>query len=101
MTSNKSIFRITFLDEENKYITIHAKEMCASSMLGFIEAEKFVFPELSDIIITPEDDKARNLFKDVQRTYIPIGQIIRIDEITTDKTAPVITLINQDKKTNI
>ncbi|MBQ3034362.1 MAG: DUF1820 family protein [Deferribacterales bacterium] len=98
MTANKSIFRIVFLDEENKPLTLHAEEMYPSSMLGFIEAEKLIFPEPSDIIITPDDDKIKNLFKDVKRVYIPMGQVIRVDELTTDKKTPVISIVNHDKQ---
>ena len=101
MPTSKSLFKITFTDEEDKTITVHAEEVSPSSLLGFIEAAELVFPDPSDIIITPADNKARTLFKDVKRTYIPINRIIRIDELSSDKKTPVITLINQGKQTDI
>lgn len=100
MTQHKNLFKIIFTDEDDKPVTVHAAEVAPSSLLGFIEAAELTFPEPSDIIIAPADDRARSLFKDVKRIYIPINRIIRVDELSADKKAPVIALVNQEKQTD-
>ena len=96
MQEERYIFKVIFNDENRNVITLYAEEM-TTSLLGFIEISKLFFPEASDIIVTPDDDKVYKIFKDVKRVYIPINQIIRIDELFNNKEPQVINLINKIK----
>lgn len=94
---NKNIFKITFYDEDHKSVVIHAEKVYQSDILGFIEVDKLVFLDHSEIIVTPDDDKMRNMFKNTVKTLIPINLIIRIDEIAPTVNASVINIFEREK----
>lgn len=94
---NKNTYKIVFYDEEHKPLTIYAQNVYQSDILGFVTAEKLLFPEPSEIIVTPDQDKIRNMFKNTEKTIIPINLIIRIDEVTPDVSAPVINIYETEK----
>lgn len=93
----KQLFRITIIDEEKKYVTLYASQINHSDFLGFVEISGLEFPEQSDIILTPGEDKARVLFKDTERIIMPGNLILRIEELKEDKKADVINLFKRDK----
>ncbi|MCA1926980.1 MAG: DUF1820 family protein [Calditerrivibrio sp.] len=77
-------YKIQFYDSKKEIFTLKAKSASPTSFLGLIEISEIIHKEESSILITPEDDKSRIEFKNVNKTYIPIGSIIRIDEIIED-----------------
>lgn len=92
---NKKLFKIIFMDEDKKVQTLHASHVNPSSFLGLIEIEDIVFIGQSDIIISPDDGRLKETFKNVERSYIPLNCIIRIDEVTMHKETPVIRLYSE------
>jgi len=92
---NKKLYKIIFIDEDKKVQTIHASYLNPSSFLGLIEISDIVFIGQSDIIISPDDGKLKEVFKNVERSYIPLNYIVRIDEITMQKETPVIRLYSE------
>ncbi len=92
----KKLFKIKFIDDKKEVKTIHSNKLNPSSFLGLIEISEIVFMETSDILITPDDDKIRKEFKDVERTFLPINSIIRIDEIILEQETPVIKLYKEE-----
>ncbi|MCD8552984.1 DUF1820 family protein [Seleniivibrio sp.] len=92
---NKKLYKIVFIDEDKKVQTIHASYLNPSSFLGLIEISDIVFIGQSDIIISPDDGKLKEVFKNVERSYIPLNYIVRIDEITMHKETPVIRLYSE------
>ena len=58
-----------------------ARQIFQSDMWGFIEVEEFVFGERSQLVVDPSEEKLKNEFKGVKRSYIPMHSIIRIDEV--------------------
>ena len=94
---NKKLYKVVFIDEDKKVQTIHASYLNPSSFLGLIEISDIVFIGQSDIIISPDDGKPKEVFKNVERSYIPLNYIIRIDEITMQKETPVIRLYSETK----
>ena len=53
-------------------------------IFGFIEIEKIVFGERSSVLVDPAEEHLKSEFDGVNRSYIPIQAVIRIDEV--DKT---------------
>ncbi len=92
----KKLFKIHFLDEEKKKNIIYSSKVNPSSFLGLIELSDIVFLDTSEILITPDDDKIRKEFQDVERTFLPINAIIRIDEIVLENETPVIKLYKKE-----
>lgn len=78
-----SVYRVLFHNQDKVY-EVYAKAIYQSEMYGFIEVEEFVFGENSQVIVDPAEEKLKTEFGNVARSYIPMHNIIRIDEV--DKT---------------
>jgi len=70
---------VYYAKRDNEEYEVHARRVRTSDLLGFIELEDFIFPRKSTLIIQPDGEKVEKEFKDVNRTYIPIRDIRRID----------------------
>ncbi len=92
----KKLYKIHFLDEGKNKNIVYANKVNPSSFLGLIELSDIVFLDTSEILITPDDDKIRKEFQDVERTFLPINAIIRIDEIVLENETPVIKLYKKE-----
>ena len=89
----KELYKITIIDEDKEHTTVYAQ----ADFLGFIEISGIEFPNQSDIILTPGEDKAHKLFKDTKRIIISGNYIIRIEELKEDKKAQIINIFNPVK----
>ena len=68
---------------------IFAKQIYQSDMYGFIEVEEYIFNKSKQLVVDPSTEKLKNEFKGVERSYIPINQIIRIDEVAETGEAKI------------
>ena len=68
---------------------IYAEAIYQSDMYGFIEVEEYIFDQNSQIVVDTSEEKLKNEFKGVQRSYIPISCIMRIDEVDKKGTAKI------------
>ena len=97
MTDDKShIYRIYFHSHGQIY-EVYAHAIYQSDLYGFVEIEDYIFGEKSKMVIDPSEDKLRTEFESVQRSYIPMHAVIRIDEVEKEGTAK----ITDSKGTNI
>ena len=60
-------------------------------MYGFVIVEDIVFGEKSAIVVDPAEEKLRNEFEGVNRSFIPMHEIIRIDQVKKRGTAKIIS----------
>ena len=77
---SKSVYKIIFMQLGEVY-EVFAKQIFQSDMYGFIEVENYIFNKDKQLVVDPSSEKLKNEFSDVQRSYIPISAIIRIDEV--------------------
>jgi hypothetical protein len=84
----KDLFRITFLNKGQVY-EVYAREVYQSDLWGFIEIENFVFGERSQMVVDPSEEKLKNEFSSVKRSFIPLQAIIRIDEVEKEGVATI------------
>ena len=87
--SDNQIFKVVFLNQGQVY-EIYARQIYQSDLYGFIEVEEFLFGEKTKMIVDPGEEKLKNEFAGVSRSYIPVHSIIRIDEVERQGTAKVI-----------
>ena len=78
--SEKHIYKVIFLNRDEVY-EIYAKSVYEGDMYGFVIVEDFVFGEKSELVIDPSEEKLRLEFEGVSRTFIPIHEVIRIDQV--------------------
>ncbi len=76
----KPIYRIQFYNQGEIY-ELYARNICQSSMLAFIEIENIIFGERTQLLVDPSEEKLKSEFAGVNRTYVPLQAIIRIDEV--------------------
>ncbi len=91
MAAKKSIYRVRFVSH-GKIYEIYAREVAQGGLFGFIEVGKLVWGAKSDVIIDPIEQELKNEFQGVERTYIPLHAVVRIDEVEKTGTAKVIAL---------
>jgi hypothetical protein len=60
-----------------------------SDLYGFVEVEDYVFGKRTQMVIDPAEDKLRTEFEGVQRSFIPMHAIIRIDEVEKEGVAKI------------
>ena len=87
MASNP-IFKVVFFNQSQVY-EIFARSIFQSEMYGFIEVEEFVFGENTQLVVDPGEERLKNEFNGVKRSYIPMHNVIRIDEVEKEGTVKV------------
>lgn len=86
--ANQSVYKVIF-QNGNQVFEVFARQIYQSDMWGFIEVEEFVFGERSAILVDPGEEKLKNEFSGVKRSYIPLQSIIRIDEVDKEGNSKV------------
>ena len=78
--AREPVYKITFFNQGQVY-EIYARHVYQSDLWGFLEVEEFVFGERSQMIVDPSEEKLKNEFATVKRSFIPLHSIVRIDEV--------------------
>ena len=60
---------------------VFAKQIYQSDVYGFIEVEEYIFNQNKQLVVDPSSEKLKKEFKNVERSYIPINAVIRVDEV--------------------
>ena len=94
--SGSPTFKVVFYNQNQVY-EVYARAIYQSEMYGFIEVEEFVFGERSQLLVDPGEEKLKNEFIGVKRSYIPLHSIIRIDEVEQEGLGKVTELKAGDK----
>jgi hypothetical protein len=89
--SDNQIYKIVFLNQDEVY-EIYAKHVFQGDLYGFVVAEDFVFGENSSIVIDPSEEKLKAEFAGVKRSFIPMHEIMRIDQVERRGTAKIVPL---------
>lgn len=88
MANEEHMYRVTFVNQNEVY-ELYVKHVYQSEMWGFLEIEEFVFGSRSDLVVDPSEEKLKQQFADVKRSYIPMQAVVRIDEVTREGVAKV------------
>ncbi|HEU0277743.1 MAG TPA: DUF1820 family protein [Rhodanobacteraceae bacterium] len=79
MTSNH-LYRVSFVSQGQVY-EIYARSISHGELLGFVEVEQLVFGERTQMVVDPSEERLKTEFEGVERTYIPVHAILRIDQV--------------------
>ena len=91
MVKKKRIYKIIFYNEGKLY-EIYAQHVFQGSLYGFVEVEQLLFGEKSSVLVDPSEERLKAEFEGVQRTYIPMHAVVRIDEVQKEGTAKITAL---------
>ena len=82
------MFRVLFHNQGQIY-EVYARAIYQSDLYGFVEIEDYVFGSRSQLVVDPSEDRLRNEFDGVRRSFIPMHTIIRIDEVEKEGIAKI------------
>lgn len=88
MTDTESIYKVVFHNQGQIY-EVYAHNIYQSDLYGFIEVEDYIFGTKSQLVVDPGEDRLRTEFEGVQRSFIPMHSVIRIDEVEKEGVAKV------------
>jgi len=82
------IYKVMFINQNQVY-EVYARQIFQSELYGFIEIEEFVFGERTQVIVDPAEEKLKNEFAGVKRSFIPMHAVIRIDEVEKEGVSKI------------
>ena len=88
MTEQQHIYKILFHNQGQIY-EVYARAIYQSDLYGFIEVEDYIFGDRTKVVIDPAQDRLRTEFDGVQRSFIPMHAVIRIDEVEKEGVAKI------------
>ncbi|MEY4767570.1 MAG: hypothetical protein RL637_209 [Pseudomonadota bacterium] len=97
--SDKLIYKVIFINHDEVY-EMYAKSVYEGDMYGFLVVEDFIFDEKSQLLIDPSEEKLKLEFEGVTRTFIPMHEIVRIDQVQKRGLAKIAST-HKDSRNNI
>lgn len=88
MARKRSVFKVVFFNQGKVY-EVYAKGVTQSGMYGFVEVEGLIFGERSAVLVDPAEERLKSEFEGVNRTYIPMHAVVRIDEVEKEGVAKI------------
>ena len=82
------VYRVLFHNQGNVY-EVYARNIYQSELYGFVEIEEYTFGNRSQMLIDPAEDRLRKEFEGVQRSFVPMHAIVRIDEVEKEGVAKI------------
>ena len=84
----RRVYKVVFLNQGETF-EIYAREVSQGSLFGFVEVEGILFGERTQVVVDPSEERLKSEFKGVQRIYVPIHSIVRIDEVEKEGVSRV------------
>jgi hypothetical protein len=81
MAAKSRLYRVSFRNQDQVY-EIYAREVSHGGLLGFVEIGKLSFGEKSALVLDPAEEKLKTEFANVERFFVPVHAVIRIDEVS-------------------
>lgn len=88
MSNDPALYRIQFMNNGKNY-QLYVRELVQSNLFGFIEIADFVFDSPSTLLVDPSTEKLKTEFTGVNRSFIPLQAVIRIDAVTEKGAARI------------
>ena len=89
MTRNKKIYKVQFQNHGQIY-ELYAREVSQSDLYTFVEVADIIFGEKSKLLVDPSEERMKAEFAQVNRTFIPLHNVIRIDEVEKEGPSKII-----------
>lgn len=96
---SKHIYKVTFHNQQEIY-EVYVKHVYQGDLYGFVVVEGFLFSETSEIVVDPAAEKIKSEFGGVKRAFLPMHEIIRIDQVEKKGVSKIRPLTSDDKKSS-
>jgi len=80
MSQQQRVYKVIFISQGKTY-ELYARQVGQGSLYGFVEVEELLFGEKSGMLVDPSEERLKDEFGSVRRTYIPIHSVVRIDQV--------------------
>ena len=87
--AKKQVYRVVF-HNYGKIYELYARSVSHGDLYGFVEIGEIIFGERTAILVDPSEERLKSEFEGVQRTYVPIHAVIRIDEVRREGSNKII-----------
>ena len=85
----EKLYKLIFMSQDEVY-EIYARQVYQSDIFGFLTVEKLSFRENNNsLVIDPSEERLQQEFKNVDRFFVPMHNIIRIEEVSKTGTAKI------------
>ena len=84
----RPIYKIIFMNQ-GKVCEIFASGVSHGNLFGFVEVQEILFGEKTKVVVDPSEESLKLEFEGVQRSYIPLHAIVRIDAVEKQGTARI------------
>ena len=78
--SDNNIFRVMYYQNDDIY-ELYAQQVSQDYLYAFLEIEGIIFGERTELLVDPAEERLKTEFEGVVRTYVPLQNVIRIDEV--------------------
>lgn len=78
--ANRRVYKVLFVNQGKVY-EVYARSVSQGELFGFLAVEELVFGERSSVVVDPAEERIRAEFAGVQRSYIPLHSVLRVDEV--------------------
>ena len=75
------VYKIIF-HNQGKIYELHARNISQGTMYAFVEIEDIIFDEHTELVVDPSEERLKDEFAGVKKTFVPLHSIIRIDEVS-------------------
>lgn len=89
--AKKRIYRIAF-HNQGKLYELHARHVSHGEMYGFVEVADIIFGERTALLVDPSEEKLKAEFTGVNRTFVPLHAVVRIDEVEREGANKIVSL---------
>lgn len=80
MSKDNRLYRVSYVNRDKIY-ELYVHQVYSADMWGFVVLEDFAFGHHTDILIDPSEDRLKQEFSGVKRSFVPMQAIIQIDEV--------------------
>ena len=91
MSSKKPLYRVQFISNGERY-EVYVREVSQGGLFGFVEIGNFVWDTHTNLVVDPSHEKLKDEFSDVVNTFIPMHNVLRIDEVRKEGLAKITEL---------
>ena len=78
--ATRRIYKVIF-HNQGEVFELFTEGVSHGNMFGFVELEGLLFGERSTVVVDPSEERLKTEFKGVQRIFVPMHAVIRIDEV--------------------
>lgn len=85
------IFRILF-HNNGKLYQLHAQQVLQADIYGFVEIRGLLFEQHTSVVIDPSEERLKDEFKGVDKIFVPMHAVTRIDQVETQGQNKILEL---------